>query len=155
MDGVWKGFDIDESKTLEMESLEGFKEEISVAFARRDKQNLAEEIRAKPGLDLYGLLQEGRGFKEYLHGPMDAGTKLKVKFRTGDIGLRERGRRYRTVADEDDKFKCDCGWECEDRVHVVAECSLYKEREVFMTELGKIEGRCREMFEAWIAKRTR
>ena len=81
---------------------------------------------------------------------MAARTKLKVKFRTGGIGLRERGRRYRTVVDEDDKFKCDCGWECEDRVHVVAECSLYKkEREVYMTELGKMEGRYREMFEAW------
>ncbi|CAN0557946.1 unnamed protein product [Ectocarpus sp. 12 AP-2014] len=30
------------------------------------------------------------------YGPMDAGTKLKVKFRTGDIGLRERRRRHRT-----------------------------------------------------------
>lgn len=99
---------------------------------------------------MYGMLKEGIGFKDYLHGPMDAGTKLKVKFRTGDIGLRERRRRHRTVDDEDDKFKCDCGFECEDRVHVVAECQWYeKEREVYMTELGKIQGRYREMFEAW------
>ncbi|CAB1097058.1 unnamed protein product [Ectocarpus sp. CCAP 1310/34] len=89
-------------------------------------------------------------FKDYLHGPMDAGTKLKVKFRTGDIGLRERRRRHRTVDEEDDEFKCDCGFECEDRVHVVAECPLYKkEREVYVTELGKIDGTYREMFEAW------
>ena len=81
---------------------------------------------------------------------MDAGTKLKVKFMTGDIGLRERRRRFRKIDEEDDKFKCDCGSECEDRVHVTAECSLYKkEREVYMTELGKVEGRYREMFEAW------
>ena len=93
VDGVWKGFGIDERKTLKKEGLEGFKEEISVAFARREKHNLAEEIKVKPGLGFYGLLKEGRGFKEYLHGPMDTGTKLKVKFRTGDIGLRERGRR--------------------------------------------------------------
>ncbi|CAM9449426.1 unnamed protein product [Ectocarpus fasciculatus] len=93
VDGVWKGFDIDERKTLEMEGLEGLKEEISVAFARREKQNLAEEIKVKPGLGLYGLLEEGMRFKEYLHGPMDAGTKLKVEFRTGDTGLRERRRR--------------------------------------------------------------
>ena len=105
VDGVWKGFDIDERKTLEMEGLEGFEEEISVAFARREKQNIAEEVKVKPGLGLYGLLKEGRGFKEYLHGPIDAGTKLKVKLRTGDIGLRERGRRYRAVVDEDDTFK--------------------------------------------------
>ncbi|CAM9425038.1 unnamed protein product [Ectocarpus fasciculatus] len=70
-----------------------------------------------------------------------------------DIGLRDRGRRYRTVVDEDDNFMCYCGWECEDRVHVVAECSLYKkEREAYMAELGKIEGRYREMFEAWNRK---
>ncbi|CAB1106815.1 unnamed protein product [Ectocarpus sp. CCAP 1310/34] len=78
------------------------------------------------------------------------GTKLRVRFRTGDIGLRERRRRHRTVDDEDDEFKCDCGFECEDRVHVVAECPLYKkEREVYVTELGKIDGTYREMFEAW------
>ena len=45
VDGVWKGFDIDERKTLITEGLEGFKEEISVDFARREKQNLAEEIK--------------------------------------------------------------------------------------------------------------
>ena len=42
VDGVWKGFDIDERKT---EGLEGLKEEISVAFARREKKKLAEESR--------------------------------------------------------------------------------------------------------------
>ena len=61
MDGVWKGFDIDERKTLKTEGLEGFKEEISVAFDRREKQNLAEETKVKPGLDLYGRLEEGMG----------------------------------------------------------------------------------------------
>ena len=71
-------------------------------FARREKHNLAEETKVTPGLVLYGLLEEGMGFKEYLHGPMDAGTKLKVKFRTGDIALRQRGRRYRTLVDEHD-----------------------------------------------------
>ncbi|CAB1115356.1 unnamed protein product [Ectocarpus sp. CCAP 1310/34] len=91
-----------------------------------------------------------RGFKDYLHGPMGAGTKLKVKFRTGDISLRERRRRHKTVDEEDEEVKCDCGFECEDRVHVVAECPLYKkEREVYVTELGKIDGTYREMFEAW------
>ncbi|CAM9193488.1 unnamed protein product [Ectocarpus sp. 6 AP-2014] len=44
----------------------------------------------------------------------------------------------------------DCGFECEDRVHVLAECRLYnKEREVYMTERGKMRGRYREMLEAW------
>ncbi|CAB1112275.1 unnamed protein product [Ectocarpus sp. CCAP 1310/34] len=52
---------------------------------------------------------------------------------------------------DNDKFQCDCGSECEDRVHVVAECPpLYKkERDLYMTELGKVEGTFREIFEAW------
>ncbi|CAB1121386.1 unnamed protein product [Ectocarpus sp. CCAP 1310/34] len=150
VEDVWKGLDIDEDETLETEGLQGFKEKISVACAEREEQNLRKESKDKEGLEVYGMLKEGIGFKDYLHGPMDAGTKLKVKFRTGDIGLRERRRRHRTVDDEDDEFKCDCGFECKDRVHVVAECPLYKkEREVYVTELGKIDGTYREMFEAW------
>ncbi|CAB1103133.1 unnamed protein product [Ectocarpus sp. CCAP 1310/34] len=150
VEDVWKGLDIDEDETLETEGLQGFKEKISVACAEREEQNLRKESKDKEGLEVYGMLKEGIGFKDYLHGPMDAGTKLKVKFRTGDIGLRERRRRHRTVDEEDDEFKCDCGFECEDRVHVVAECPLYKkEREVYVTELGKIDGTYREMFEAW------
>ncbi|CAB1103564.1 unnamed protein product [Ectocarpus sp. CCAP 1310/34] len=121
VEDVWKGFDIDEDETLETEGLKGFKEKISVACAERGRQNLRKETEDKEGLEV-----------------------------TGDIGLRERRRRHRTVDEEDDEFKCDCGFECEDRVHVVAECPLYKkEREVYVTELGKIDGTYREMFEAW------
>ncbi|CAB1097417.1 unnamed protein product [Ectocarpus sp. CCAP 1310/34] len=138
VEDVWKGLDIDEDETLETEGLQGFKEKISVACAEREEQNLRKESKDKEGLEVYGMLKEGIGFKDYLHGPMDAGTKLKVKFRTGDIGLRERRRRHRTVDEEDDEFKCDCGFECEDRVHEVAECPLYKkEREVYAAGLGK------------------
>ncbi|CAB1097155.1 unnamed protein product [Ectocarpus sp. CCAP 1310/34] len=105
------------------EWVKGFKEKMSVACAEREEQNVRKESKDKEGLEVYGMLKEGIGFKDYLHGPMDAGTKLKVKFRTGDIGLRERRRRHGTVDEEDDEFKCDCGFECEDRVHVVAESS--------------------------------
>ncbi|CAB1103263.1 unnamed protein product [Ectocarpus sp. CCAP 1310/34] len=150
VEDVWKGIDIDEDETLETEGLQGFKEKISVACAEREEQNLRKESKDKEGLEVYGMLKEGIGFKDYLHGPMDAGTKLKVKFRTGDIGLRERRRRHRKVDEEDDECKCDCGCGCEDRVHVVAACPWYKkEREVYVTELGKIDGTYREMFEAW------
>ncbi|CAB1118469.1 unnamed protein product [Ectocarpus sp. CCAP 1310/34] len=63
----------------------------------------------------------------------------------------EYGKERRTVDDEDDGFKCDCGFECEDR-----ECPLYKkEREVYVTELGKIDGTYREMFEAWNGRKGR
>ncbi|CAB1109836.1 unnamed protein product [Ectocarpus sp. CCAP 1310/34] len=150
VEDLWKGLDIDEDETLETEGLQGFKEKISVACAEREEQNLRKESKDKEGLQVSGMLEEGIRFKDYLHGLMDAGTKLKVKFRTGDIGLRERRRRHRTVDEEDDEFKCDCGFECEDRVHVVAECPLYKkEREVYVTELGKTDRTHTEMFEAW------
>ena len=53
----------------------------------------------------------------------------------------------RNVDDEDGNFQCDPGSECEHRVRVVAECSLYKkEREVYMTEMEKITVMYREMF---------
>lgn len=76
--------------------------------------------------------------------------KGQFKFRTGDIDLEERRRRFRKRNEDNDKFACGCGFECEDRVHVVAECPLYdQEREVYMTELGKIEGCDRKKFESW------
>ncbi|CAB1101351.1 unnamed protein product [Ectocarpus sp. CCAP 1310/34] len=94
VEDVWKGLDIDEDETLETEGLQGFKEKISVACAEREEQNRRKETEKeteyKEGLGVYGMLKEGIGFKDFLHGPMDAGTTLKVKFRTGDIGLRER-----------------------------------------------------------------
>lgn len=34
-----------------------------------EDQNLWNEIEGKEGLEVYGRLNEGVGFKEYLHGP--------------------------------------------------------------------------------------
>lgn len=46
--------------------------------------------------------------------------------------------KLRTVDDADANFERDRGWECKDRVRVVAECSLYKkDREVYMTKVGE------------------
>ncbi|CAB1110562.1 unnamed protein product [Ectocarpus sp. CCAP 1310/34] len=84
---------IDEGDTLDMEGLKGFKEKLPVACAEREEQNLRKEAKYKEAIEVYGMLKEGIGFKQYLHGPMDAGTELKVKFRTVDIDLRERRRR--------------------------------------------------------------
>lgn len=140
---------IDERETTGAESLEGCKKSISEAFEKREAESLRKETKEKEVLEVYGRLNEGIGFKEYLDGPLDEGTRIKVKFRTGDIDLRERRRRFRKLDDED-KFKCDCGAECEDRVHVVAECPSYdQEREGYMVELEKVDSRYREKFEAW------
>ncbi|CAN0124538.1 unnamed protein product [Ectocarpus sp. 6 AP-2014] len=73
----------------------------------------------------YGKLNEGIGSRSTSMDQLDAGTKLKVKFRTGDIAFENLDKRIRKVDDDDDNFKCDCGSECEDRVHIVAECPLY------------------------------
>ncbi|CAM9276834.1 unnamed protein product, partial [Ectocarpus sp. 4 AP-2014] len=53
----------------------------------REEQNIRKETEDKKGLEVYGMSKEGKGFKDYLHGPMDEETKLKVKFRTGVIDL--------------------------------------------------------------------
>lgn len=55
----------------------------------------------KEGLELCGTLNEGFGS---LHGP--------EKCSTGDSDLGERTRPFRKV--DGDKFRCECGSECED-----------------------------------------
>ena len=152
---VWEGIDINEEETLELKSIK-YKEEIKVAIADREVKELRKESELQEVLEVYGLLGEGIGLKKYLHGPMDAATKLKFKFRAGDVDLKERSRRFRTVAQEEDdeSFGCDCGSECETRIHVVGECPLYKEeRDEFVNELGKIEGCDSEAFETWDCKK--
>ena len=82
------------------------------------------------------------------------GQSGRFKFRTGDVGLRERGRRFSKVDGDDDKLtsSCECDSECEDRVHVVS-CRpsvLGKREKMCMTQLGKVEGSYRvEVLEAW------
>lgn len=76
------------------------------------------------------MLDEAIGLEGYLHGPMDAGTRLKVNFRTEHLGLRERGKRFREVDQDDDMFTCDCGSAWEDRIYMVGEGPFHEsERE--------------------------
>ncbi|CAB1105337.1 unnamed protein product [Ectocarpus sp. CCAP 1310/34] len=124
---MWKGFKIDEGDALDTDGPKGSWRR-HVAFTEREEQNIRNVTKDKEGIEVYRMLKKRIGFKEYLHGPVDTGTKLKVEFRTGDIDIRERRRRYGKADDEDANFKCDCGSECEDRVHVVAECRLYKKQ---------------------------
>ncbi|CAB1106138.1 unnamed protein product [Ectocarpus sp. CCAP 1310/34] len=79
VDDVLNGSEIDEGDTRESEGLRGFMEKLSFAFAEREEQNLRKETKVQEGLEVHGMLKEGTGFKDYLHGPIDAGTKLKVK----------------------------------------------------------------------------
>ncbi|CAB1111562.1 unnamed protein product [Ectocarpus sp. CCAP 1310/34] len=84
VEDVWKGLDIDENETLETEGLQGSKEKSSVACAEREEQNLRKKTKDEEGLEVYGM----KGFKDYLHGPMDAGTKLKLSEKLDSV--RER-----------------------------------------------------------------
>ncbi|CAB1101967.1 unnamed protein product [Ectocarpus sp. CCAP 1310/34] len=122
VDDVWKEVEVDGGNILETEGRRGVQGQVSVVSAENEHYLSTKETTDKGDLDVYGILNEGMGLKEYLHSWM----QLKVEFRTGDIGLRESRRRFGKVDDEDDKFKCDCGSECKDRVHVVADCPLYK-----------------------------
>ncbi|CAN0551837.1 unnamed protein product [Ectocarpus sp. 8 AP-2014] len=72
---------------------------------------------------------------------------MKVEFRTGDICLRERRRRHGTVetTKTTNSSNVIAASSAEDRVQVVAECCQLceKERAVYMTELGTLQGRYR------------
>lgn len=45
------------------------------------------------------------GIKGYLHGLLEAGTQLKVTYRTGDVGLKECRKRLGKVDEDDEMFK--------------------------------------------------
>lgn len=60
-------------------------------------QGLRREDVIKEGLEVYQRLDEGIESKGYLHGPLHPGTPLNVKFRTRDLDLNERRKRFRKV----------------------------------------------------------
>lgn len=74
--------------------------------------------------------------------PMDVGTNLKVKFRTGDVNLQNvGGDSARQTMTTQGFFKCISGSVYEDQIHVVAESPCVRQREtrVYFSELGKIK----------------
>ena len=79
--------------------------------------------------------------KTYLHGPKDYYAKnLKLRFRIGDLDLPERRKRYTSSREEkeEDAQTCLCGKARESRIHIVAECELYKEeRDILVEEMQK------------------
>ena len=80
--------------------------------------------------------------RSYLHGPIDYAKNLKLRFRIGDLELPERRKRYISsrVEEEEDAQTCPCGKARESRVHIVAECELYKEeRDILVEEMREVE----------------
>lgn len=67
-------------------------------------------------------------------------NKVARKHRTIlNIGERSRSSRSRLrVNEDDDNFKFECSSECQDRVHLLAECLFdAKERKMYVIELGQ------------------
>ena len=82
---------------------------------------------------------KNEGFKKYLHGVSDAGTRLLFKFRSGMHGLNEELGRHRG---REGKSECTlCGTECESVVHALWECSAYSSSKAsFMVKLEELLG---------------
>ena len=93
-----------------------------------EKEMLRRKVDEEEHLRIYGGLREEIGMKTYLHGPMVAAKKLKLRFRVGDLDLLERRKRYTSRREEEgvDAQNCPCGKAMESRTHIV-ECELYKE----------------------------
>ena len=73
-------------------------------------------------------------FKKYLHGVIDAGTRLL--FRSGTHGLNEELGRHRV---RERKSYTLCSAKCESMVHVLWECSAYSSsRASFMVKLEEL-----------------
>ena len=75
-----------------------------------------EGLNSKVKLSLYRTFSKKVGFKKYLHGVSDAGSRLLFKFRSGIHGLNEELGRHRG---REGKVECTlCGaefesvWEC-------------------------------------------
>lgn len=66
-----------------MQNMSGRKDDLAGAVADKKEQELGRKTGSTAGVEVYGKLDE-------VHFPMDAGARLKVKFRTGNIDLQER-----------------------------------------------------------------
>ena len=65
---------------------------------------------------------------------MEYAKNLKLRFQTGDLDLPERRKSYTSGRVEEEAQTCPCGKARESRIHLVAECELYKEKRGIMLE---------------------
>ena len=113
MDDLFKSLDIDKGEWLE--DIErgdspsaSFLACVEECISERESR-FEEGFNTKVKLDIYKWFGKSVGFKKYLHGVCDAGSRLLFKF---------RGREGKT--------ECSlCGDECENVSHVLWECSVY------------------------------
>lgn len=125
--------------------LKAFLALIEESICEREGMKFEEGLNSKVKLTLYRSFGRKVEFKRYLHGVMDAGSRLLFKFRSGTHGLNEELGRHRG---RDGKKECElCGNECESVSHVLWECPAYgRSRAEFLSKLEETIGSDYEHF---------
>ena len=116
-----------------------FMASVEECISERECKLYDEGLNSKVKLSLYRTFSKNVGFKKYLHGVSDAGSRLLFKFRSGTHGLNEVLGRHRG---REGKVECTlCGAECESVVHVLWECPAYSNcRLTFLKKLQELLG---------------
>ena len=91
---------------LAIEKFGVYKTEVKERIESRERLALRKKMEGEEHLEIYGGLREGIGMKKYLHGPMDFAKTLKLRFRVGDLDLRERRKRYTSSREEEEVHRC-------------------------------------------------
>ena len=109
-----------------------FMASVEECISERECKLYDKGLNSKVKLSLYRTFSKKVGFKKYLHGVSDAGSRLLFKFWSGTHGLNEELGRHRG---REGKVECTlCGAECESVVHVLWECPAYSNYTVKMHE---------------------
>ena len=118
-----------------------FMASVEECISERECKLYDEGLNSKVKLSLYTCrtFSKNVGFKKYLHGVSDAGSRLLFKFRSGTYGLNEELGRHRG---REGKVECTlCGAECQSVVHVLWECPAYSNcRLTFLKKLQELLG---------------
>ena len=128
-------------------SLKGFLSVVGESIDERGSRKFKEGLDGKVKLSLYRTFCKAVGFKAYLHGACDAGSRLMFKFRSGTHGLNEELGRHRGREGRKECLLCDD--ECESISHVLWDCPVYSTlRNDFMSKLQELLGDRFEHFES-------
>ena len=128
-------------------SLKSFLGVAGEGIDERESGKFEEGLDSKVKLSLYRTFGKIVGFKKYLRGVGDAGTRLLFKFRSGTHGLNEELGRHRGREGRKECLLCDA--ECESVSHVLWDCPGYVSiRSAFMLELRRELGGRFEHFQS-------
>ena len=74
---------------MSIEKFGGYKTKVKERVQQRERLALRNKVKEEKHLEIYGGLRKDIGMKTYLHGPMNFAKKLKLRFREGNLDLRE------------------------------------------------------------------